>query len=736
MDAASFGRLAADYFTSSSGWSTVLYWWFCLLLPAIVFVPLTARLARRQFDAAWPLAKVMSIVLPAYGVWLLARFHVMDFSRTSIVIVLLIFAMVGLGVAWRDRRVLREARFWRIIALEEALFLVVLTAWGLLRFIRPDIYDIEKPMNLAFINACLISPSMAPPDPWFALGTINYYYFGHFFSACMIRLSGVGSSLGYNLVFITLPAMVFVLVFSIVANGVIFFRRQNESQPMQTARPWRAPIAAGLVSALLVVVGGNLHVWSEAILPSIWNGPASVDYYWASARDYIGDASDKTIAEFPAYSFILGDLHAHVMDLMLVLAIVLGLLFFLCRVDESAPPTSKNAWRHVGRDSVFLVPVAWLLGLTLMTNTWDFPIYWGLAALVVLLRNLRRQDAVWKGLVVAAAQAVTMACAALLVAWPYAAQFIAPVKKILFVTSHSPLRQLAVVYGYQFALAALLVIVVAVRYVRGRKAGAKVALADGFFLLCLLMAAVCIAVPEVVYIKDIYAQEYHRSNTMFKFSLQAFALLAMLSGYCAFRTIEALGGGRWRRWIVTAGLGLWLALPLAFAWYAVGQYYLKEHSETPGLDGLAYMKRQSPDDYQIAEFLNRQAPPGNIVEADGLAYTPDNRLYGRISIATGRSTILGWRYHEKVWRNYAWPGLAGGIDDVLERRHQDVLDIYTSPDEALTRRLLDQYQVRYIVIGPLERVTFDQLNEAKLRRLAGAVLETPQGMLLEFKAAR
>ena len=70
------------------------------------------------------------------------------------------------------------------------------------------------------------------------------------------------------------------------------------------------------------VVIGKLLPWIREIfhLPK-----GDYTYWFPNSTRYIGyypAENDKTIHEFPSYSFVLGDLHAHVVNLMFVVALI------------------------------------------------------------------------------------------------------------------------------------------------------------------------------------------------------------------------------------------------------------------------------------------------------------------------------------------------------------------------------------------------------------------------------
>jgi uncharacterized membrane protein len=116
-------------------------------------------------------------------------------------------------------------------------------------------------------------------------------------------------------------------------------------------------------------------------------------------------------------------------------------------------------------------------------------------------------------------------------------------------------------------------------------------------------------------------------------------------------------------------------------------------SDGPRLDGRAWLKRTAPGDPPAIDWLRAHTPGDAVVlEAVGDDYSPFGNA--RISTYTGRPTVLGWQGHELQWSH-----------DVGTRR-VDVQLLYTSPDESVVRGLLDQYGIRYVVLGPLERTTY------------------------------
>ena len=154
------------------------------------------------------------------------------------------------------------------------------------------------------------------------------------------------------------------------------------------------------------------------------------------------------------------------------------------------------------------------------------------------------------------------------------------------------------------------------------------------------------------------------------------------------------------------------ALLLLAAVYPVAGTYARKggFSESPTLSGLRWLEESSPGDPPAMEWLRDNAPSGSVVlEAVGDDYSGFG--HGRISTFTGLPTVMGWTGHELQW----------GHDPGSRRR--DVERIYRATDPADARPLLDEYGVRYVVVGPIERTTYGDAGVAKWDQLGTRVFE-------------
>ena len=662
----------------------------------------------------------------------------------------------------------------RLILLEELLFLAIFILAIYLIGFRPEAHGTEKPMDYAFLTAMLRGTSMPFADPWYGGEPINYYYGGQYLTAYLIRLSGVTAGYGYNLMRATITALSFVLPFSLVREAAAHYLARAERAGItkwaagpanagnsqedgsasgsaqsdrrtgrKTSRPLRRAshlaAAAGIFGGLAVAFCGNGHyliyglilVAKEKLMPgSVTPLPDYPDrpyFYWfPDSTRYIGyypDAPDKTIHEFPAYSSVLGDLHAHYINLIFVLLILAVLYVWLIRLEDKklvSDPDLGGLLKEALWDPA-LILAGFMTGIFRWTNYWDFPIYAVVAGAVVLFGLWRkyRLDPV-RLFVNLLLKAALMAVFSFLAALPFTATFDMIASEVHAVTSRTPLYQLVILWGIP-ASAVLVLFFMIMRTFRKedlypeeeteeeirRPKGfmrllATIAPEDLFMLIIGVSALGLVLLPELVYVRDIYEGEHYRANTMFKLTYQAFIMLGLAMGYVVARA-RANRAVLYRiyGWLL-AGLLLILStysVKAAEDWFAP----LKAEHKAP--DAALYLETYYPTDAGAVHWLNAHIDGQPVVlEAPGDSYSD----YGRISVGTGLPTVLGWYVHEWLWRGSTAP---------LDERLTDIETVYTSDDEAAVRAVIEKYGISYIYIGELEREKYGFVNDALLQSI-------------------
>jgi YYY domain-containing protein len=234
-----------------------------------------------------------------------------------------------------------------------------------------------------------------------------------------------------------------------------------------------------------------------------------------------------------------------------------------------------------------------------------------------------------------------------------------------------------------------------------------------FVLLMVATGLVLTLSVEFIYLRDTFG---NRMNTVFKFYYQAWVLLALASAYGLYYVIERAGGlGRVLFLVGFAVLcALGMVYPLAAGFDKAGGF-----AHQPTLDGLAWVRQHSPDEYAAVQWLNRHVQDTQVIlEATGGSFTE----YARVSSRTGLPTLLGWGGHELQWRgNYEEPG----------RREPDINAIYSSLDTQHVLTLLEKYDITYVYVGLLERGKYSPAALAKFDRFMDVVFQ--QGNVIIYK---
>lgn len=699
-----WGSMFTDFFT-------IFYWWLVIFLLGVIFLPLTLSLFKKFWDRGWIFSKIIAIISTSYLVFLLGALRVLPFYKETILLVLL--TATGLS-AWlllknkgKGKEVfIKEIRSkWKIFLFEEIIFFIALFFWSLIRGFQPDIEGLEKFMDFGFVNSILRSKWFPPADMWFAGESINYYYFGHLQAAVLTRLSGLKSLISYNLMMATLFAFTFGGAFSLTSNLV--FSSKDLKLKLKSV------IFAGLLSALLISLGGNLH----SAIYSIKQGKNN--YWYPDATRFIGhnpdNPKDKTIHEFPIYSFVVSDLHGHVNNIPTVLLFLAVLLVYGLKLLDS-----KEEKREFFEVRGELSVMAFLLGVTYMTNSWDFPIYGTIFALTTFIISVRKLAENKKKVSLLVGwlkvfqkvfvKGIAVLFVSLLVALPFALAFKPMADGVAPVEARSLFWQLLILWGFFWFIGLGLIIFVIVQLIKG---GKKLTVADLILFVSLLWATVLIVIPEIIYVKDIYISEYHRANTMFKLVYQSFMIYSIAAGYIFLRI---------KSYLLEKSVFLWILYFLIFLtgflaqmvypYFAIKGYYgnLKTYR---GLDeSLGFLERAHPTNLEALNWIEKNITGQPVMlEAVGDSYT----LYNQISAISGLPTIEGWLVHEWLWR--------GGYD-LPGSRVTEVEAIYQGDDDSLAERLLRDYGVEYLFFGPLEKEKYPDFKRERFNSLGKVVFSS------------
>lgn len=747
-------------FLLKGDYAAFLQWWGTILILGIVFLPLTMLLFSSFHDKGYLFSKSIAVAVTGYVMWLLSSLHIMKFNEASCVISVLI-CVIGNGILLyylsRKKAANQNGNENSVFQLngklidsmlgQELLFLVLFLVFTYIRGFKPEAYGTEKFMDYGFMTSMMRTDYMPPQDFWFSGTNLNYYYVGQYLATFLTKLSSVKVELGYNLMLMMVGTFAFVLPYSLVKNAV----KQHWDKVGKITRV--IPTISGFIAGIAVLLAGNMHYptyqwfvgWYRKILGK---EPLEGNYWFPDATRYIGynpDTNDKTIHEFPAYSFVLGDLHAHVINIMFVIT-VLGILFaWLCnrRKKEEAPILLLP---EVFQPSI--VMIGFFIGVFFTTNYWDFPIYFIVSGAVILFSNLLVYNFKGKRVaVITALQGALVILTAVVVSLPFTFKFDQISSAVQLTVARTPFYQLIILWGLPIIMVLALIIYVILDHRRNSRINQinmignqsdesvepttsspvfqdffrSLSASDLFIITIGLCAIGLILMPEIIYIKDIYSGDYKRANTMFKLTYQAFIMFGISMGYIFPRLIIL---GRTLRSKIVPIIGLIMfALSVCYIQNAVNSWYgnVFKTSGYKGLDATAFMESTMPEDEKAINWLLENVSGTPVVlEAPGDSYTD----YQRVSVITGLPTILGWHTHEWLWKSDV---------TLLDARTIDIEQIYTSTDFDAVKYLLTKYDVKYIYVGKLEQEKYTNINHELLKSLGTVVYHSSEENSLEFE---
>ena len=676
----------------------IFRWWVVIFTISLVFLPSTILIFKNFFDKGYTFSKIIGVFFLSYLIWILGSLKLLSFNQLNILLVAGILAVINLFLI-KKFELFQLKLPWKLFLIEELLFTAGLVTWSYIKSFEPSIHGLEKFMDYGFINSILRSGYFPPTDLWMSQKTINYYYFGHLVTAVLTKISNISPNFTFNLMISTLCGLTLASSFSIGANLFSFFSKKI-----------RLVLIAGFLSAFLVTFSGNLHsIYAffsnyppENPIP-FWSLKPDINpsYWYANATRFI----PFTIHEFPLYSFVVSDLHGHVLNIPVVLFIIALLIHIFHQVQ-------------IKFFSLILLGLS--IALAIMTNFLDGPIYLLLTSIVLFFKKTPK---LLIKLLVIAASTLVFSLPFWLNFKPFssgigvlcAPTFLTGIGQLgifLFEENHcqrSVFWMLMIIYGFF-----LLPLVGYLLLLRPSLKKPLLTDSDKLILILTLFSFIAILIPELIYVKDIYPAHF-RANTVFKFGYQAFIILSLVSSFMIIRIISAKNYSliKITHFIILA-VGLFLIS--IYPYFAINSYFnsLKNYK---GLDGLSYLKDIYRGDYTAIGWLNQNIKGQTILlEAHGESYSD----YARISANTGISTVIGWPVHEWLWRN--------SVDEINIRKG-DVDKIYESLDLELTKKLISKYHISYIYIGELERQKYPNLNEDKFKKFGSEIYRNNQTII-------
>ena len=763
----------------------LVIWYLFVFILGILTYPIIRLVLPGLGDKGYPLARTLGLVILAYVPWLLGSLGV-AYNRLTIGLVFAAIAVAGISLGWMRRDELVEE--WRSkrhhFLMIEGLFLSFFLFDLLIRLGNPDLWHPakggERPMDFSYLNAILKSTTFPPYDPWFAGGYINYYYYGFVLVGTPVKLLGMVPSIAYNFILPTLFAVVATSAFSVGWNLLDGNRdRGNENQfKLIDSRS-----IAGLAAAVLMVVLGNLGtvqmvfqafariaapggiitdsdffqrlVWAgQGVFKNIVDGVTLPigrgEWYWNPSR-VIPPGPGNEITEFPFFTFLYSDLHAHMIVLILTLFVIAWAL---------------GTVRALRTSLLSLVVGALVIGALYPTNLSDIYTYLPVGVTALVYAIWRASDVPqtpWLPGVSPLIKRIllTLLSTAVLTAlsfWlyePYRAAYSQAYSKLdPWTASHTPISSYLTHWGlflflvsswlvwetrqwmaatpvssleklrpYQFLLELTLAIfIVALLYLAYRK------VAIGWFALPLAAwAGVLMLRPKLPDMKRLalfwvgtamlitvvvelftVRGDIGRMNTIFKFYLQAWTLLAVSGGAALTWMLGEvhLWLPRWRNAWQTILTILFTCAVLYTITATTDKVNDRMNPDAPHtLDSMTYMDyatywdTQTMDlsqDYRAIRWMQDNVKDSPVIVETNC---PEYRWCTRFTIYTGLPGVVGWNWHERQQRALIPPNL-------ITDRIDEIGVFYGTQDINTALAFLTKYDVRYIVVGQLEQIYY------------------------------
>lgn len=397
-------------------------WWFVLTLLAWAIWPLCFHLFGSFRDRGYLLSRTAGWLVAGWVLWFLASLDVLQNTVRNAWLCAAAVALAGAIVAarsWRSMGVYLRNQ-WPLLLASEALALTAFAGFVLVRMANPDLWQPwfggEKFMEFAFLNGILRSPTFPPVDPHFAGGFINYYYFGIYLAAYLIKLTGIYAEVAFNLTIAMLFALTVSNAFSIAHTAYAYAAEGfRTSAAGGRSLSWRSGFAAALITPLFIALLGNLDGYAQVasrlseegrlyaqnasvramMLPDsiigLWaalTGKGSLPAYdfWAPSR-----VIPNTINEFPFWSFLFADLHPHLIGVPIALLFCALLLALL----------GLRQGRRL-QLILILVALAFLLGALSSVNLWELPTYLALGLLGLAVQQFKHTGRVRLGVLAVA----------------------------------------------------------------------------------------------------------------------------------------------------------------------------------------------------------------------------------------------------------------------------------------------------------------------------------------------
>ncbi|MEM5804115.1 MAG: DUF2298 domain-containing protein, partial [Candidatus Aenigmatarchaeota archaeon] len=346
------------------------FWYLLFQLIHLITLPFSFDIFRNLIDRGYAINKCFSFLMLSFIVYFFTRIINMKFNKLTILIslvVLFIFSLFQI-VKYKRDIIKNFKELKKYIVISEILFILIFLLAIFFKSLRPDLDRGEGPMDFAYIQTIVRSEKLPPPYPWLINTNLEnvYYYFGHFSYAIIIKILGIETSKGYILGLTTTFALIGLSSFSLGYNLTkdyklaflcmflitfgssllsLFHLLFSINPKIQfNITEYRVSMEKGFIERFLR--GDQLFWWSTRIIP------------W-------------TITEFPWFSLLWGDLHAHFVSYIFIFNfthLILNILY-----------EKNNGFKIFGPNYIDIIKKILIFGISLgymfPQFIWNYPLY-------------------------------------------------------------------------------------------------------------------------------------------------------------------------------------------------------------------------------------------------------------------------------------------------------------------------------------------------------------------------
>jgi uncharacterized membrane protein len=379
-------------------------WWLAMALVGALAFPTCFFTFRHLPDRGYALSRTLGLLVASYFAWLAA--HV---TTGGVPILIGLAALAGVSAffgrgLWRSQLQFLKANVGYVL-LVEVIFFLLLWVGIAYEISTGAIFQTEKPADFSVLNGILQTPHMPPRDPWAAGAYVSYYYFGFYMLAFLAKLTGTVPAVAYNM----------GLALTMASTGVVAL---GLGYALTGKRRW------GLLLVFAMTFMGNLDYWfrvahvyefGDLQTRYLANHPADpllhkglqgvfeylmqpISHHWEYFQaSRIADLTpgEHLISEFPAFSFVLADVHPHLIALPFVM-LTLCLSLSIARAPRPGWLAFGPTWGlRIGQGLLAAV----VYGSLGFINSWDLPTVLAVLGAALVLRELWAGADGWRWIV-------------------------------------------------------------------------------------------------------------------------------------------------------------------------------------------------------------------------------------------------------------------------------------------------------------------------------------------------